>query len=636
MKLQPIAAMRWVARLVGLLIVVLPAVAYAQPWSGIIAPSRATDWRGVGAIIPPRTTICASIAPYTGSAAAINTAISACPSGQVVQLGSGTFTLSSGISLSKSNVTLRGMGAGSTKLVINGTVSGCHLGLNSAIRMCTGGGNIGVDSPEHTATWTAGYAKGTTVITLSNTTGLVAGPLGVGSTIWLDQANDAVDGWPATGDIFQCSEQSGCSNQGGGEYYARGGRGQTEGQLVTAINGNQVTISPGLRMPNWRSSQNPGAWWGNASTVIQNTGLEDMTVDFTSTGVAGLMIINATNCWTKGMRWLKMNATGTEMYHVFLLNAFQVTNRDSYFWGPTVQANAQYAYAQHITSGSLFENNIMHHNVSPIIPNSPSFGNVIAYNYVDDSYYTGPGVIEHGMASMNLYEGNNAANFSSDIIHAPHHFETLFRNHHDGRAHNPQNLETNAGVSLYSKSRFFNIIGNVIGHSHWTSYQTLQAHNGDAIYEFGWQGTGSGNAVSNDSNVNRTVMRWGNWDSVNNATRFVASEVPSGITNFPNPVPASQTLPPSFYLLVQPPWWSTAFGTPSWPAIGPDVAGGNISNSPTGGHASKIPARLCFENTPLDPGYPSSAPRVRLFNASTCYAQPTGPAPSAPGTPILQ
>lgn len=643
MKLQTIPAMNWIARLVGLLIFVVPMVAHAQPWSGIIGPSRATDWRGAGAAIATRTTNCASIAPYTGSAAAINNAISACPSGQVVQLGSGTFNLSTGIELDKSNVTLRGMGAGATILKISGLASGCHIGEGRVAQMCTNAGNnIGVDSPEHTATWAAGYAKGTTIVTLSNSTGL-----NVGQTLWLDQISDTSDGFPVAGDLFQCDDPTGgCSNQSGGDSYARSGRGVVEGQIVVSCSpscnsagSTQVTISPGVRWPAIRSSQNPGAWWGNAATVMNSTGLENLTIDMTpSGGAGGLYIVNCTNCWVKGVRFVKSNTTGANIWHVFTVNAMNLTLTDNYFYGPpTTQLIAIYQLAMHVTSSSLFQNNIHHSASASIVPNSTVYGNVIAYNYIDGGIVAS--IILHGLAGMNLYEGNNGANFSGDIIHASHSFETLFRNHFDGRQHNPSATETQAGVALYSKQRFFNIVGNVIGDAHWTTYQTNMTYNGDAIYEFGWQGTGSGSPVANDPNVARTVMRWGNYDKVTNTARFVASEVPSAIPNFSNPVPANQTLPPSFYLSQKPSaWWAPnpAWGLPEppWPPIGPDVTGSSLPSS--GGHAHKIPARLCFENTVLDPAYPSSNPRIRLFNASTCYAQTPQSVPAPPGAPVLQ
>jgi aryl-alcohol dehydrogenase-like predicted oxidoreductase len=58
------------------------------------------------------------------------------------------------------------------------------------------------------------------------------------------------------------------------------------------------------------------------------------------------------------------------------------------------------------------------------------------------------------------------------------------------------------------------------------------------------------------------------------------------------------------------------------------VTGGNISGY--GGHANKIPARLCFENTTVDSAYGNG---IRLFNAAACYGSGSGqtvPAPTAP------
>ena len=620
--------------LIGLLITFAPIVAHAQPWSGILSPSRATDWSTAGATIPPRTTVCATIAPYSGTAAAINSAIAACPSGQVVQLGAGTFNLSSGIVFAKSNVTLRGQGAASTKLVVSGTTSGCSLFYASALRMCAGTGNIGTTDgggpgPDRSANWTAGYAKGTSVITLSSTTGLA-----VGSTIFLDQLNDTSDGWPAPGDLYLCDGTSNhCSNQGGNSF-ARSNRVQTEVHMVTNISGTNVTIDPPLHAPNFRAGQSPGAWWGNSSVVLQNSGVEDFTLDFTGGGNIGILLVNATNDWVKGVRLIQSGGPGSFVFHVGLVNAFRVSVRDNYFYGPNVQGNTQYAYTPHVSGSLLLENNIFHHNVSAMIPNDPEVGSVYAFNYVDDVFYSGAVQLHSAASMLNLYEGNNLPSYLGDILHGPHFMETLFRNHIDGFTHNQTQVNENTAIVLLTQNRFFNLVGNVIGHSHFTTYESLQSANQNAIYGFGSQGSGSGTAVGNDPNVQRTVMRWGNWDSVSNATRFVASEVPSGIANFANPVPASQNLPPSFYLSAQPPWWTTAFGTPPWPAVGPNVTGGNISNSTTGGHANKIPARLCFENTPVDPAYASSNPRIRLYDARTCYAQSAGP--NAPSNLIVR
>src|ERR1700739_4365946 len=91
-----------------LLLFATPAKIRAQAWSGIIDPTRAIDWSSVGSgVVQTRTTICSTLgtagqsASYAQSVASaqINSAIAACPSGQVVYLNAGTYTLSSGFSL---------------------------------------------------------------------------------------------------------------------------------------------------------------------------------------------------------------------------------------------------------------------------------------------------------------------------------------------------------------------------------------------------------------------------------------------------------------------------------------------------------------------------------------------------------
>jgi hypothetical protein len=628
------AAWWLVPSLIGVWAVVAQSGAQAQSSAGILAASRSTSWSsaGVQGGIPSRTTRCGSvIAAYSGAATTINNAIAACGTNQYVELGAGTFTLSSGIVFSKSSVTLRGAGANLTKLVINGTTSGCGVFYNSAFRMCAGSGNIGTTAPDHSTTWTAGYAQGTSVITLGNTTGLTPG-----STLYLDQLNDSSDGWPSAGDIYQCDGSAPCSNQGGNSF-ARPNRTTLQLTGVTAVNGNQVTISPPVFLPDFRASQSPGAWWGNSSSVLTSSGVEDLTIDFSGSGAVGIEMVNATNSWVRGVRLIFIGGPGSFVFHTLIINGFHDEVRDSYFYGPTTQGNTQYAYTPHVSGSLLLENNIFHHNVSAMIPNDPESGSVYAYNYVDDIYYSGAIQLHSTGSIMNLYEGNNIPSYLGDILHGTHYFETLFRNHIDGYAHNQPQVNENSGITLLTHNRFFNLIGNVIGHSHFTTYQANGVQTPDAIYSFGDQGTGSGGAVGDDSNVARTVMRWGNWDSVTSSsdsssndqtgTRFVASEVPSGIPNFANPVPSSQALPASLFRSSKPSY----FGAVPWPAIGPDVAGSDITTA-TGGHANKIPARLCFENTGVDSAYGSR--NIRAFNAGTCYGAPVsgggGVQPAAP------
>lgn len=169
-----------------IIILISPALAHGQAWSGVIDPIRALDWStpGVTGGIPTRTTICSTLNPGA-TAAQINSAINACPSGQVVFLNAGTYNLSTEIVM-KSNVTLRGAGANSTQVKFTGGGGACSLPGTEDV--CFTGSFNWNGGPQHLTTWTAGYSKGTTVITLGSVSGL-----SVGQLLILDQADDTTD-----------------------------------------------------------------------------------------------------------------------------------------------------------------------------------------------------------------------------------------------------------------------------------------------------------------------------------------------------------------------------------------------------------------------------------------------------------
>src|SRR5262252_861484 len=69
-------------------------------WAQILPADRTTTWRpGVVGGIPNRTTVCTTLNAATfgngsqDASAAIQTALNACPTGQVVMLSAGTFTV---------------------------------------------------------------------------------------------------------------------------------------------------------------------------------------------------------------------------------------------------------------------------------------------------------------------------------------------------------------------------------------------------------------------------------------------------------------------------------------------------------------------------------------------------------------
>lgn len=556
----------------------------------MIAASRSIDWSqaGIPGGIPSRNTICATLSPGATSAQ-INSAINACPAGQVVFLSAGTYNLNAGINIqNRHNITLRGAGPDQTILKFSGSVNCSGMTGNICVR------NVEVNysgAPTHTASWTGGYAKGATQVTLSNTTGLA-----VGSVLILDQLND---GNTDTGSVWVCSTVNVCSLEGSGGG-GRNNRDQVQLVRVTGINGNTVSISPGLHMPNWRASQNPGAWWGD--TTIKGVGIENMTLDHSgSSGLSGIYFFNAYNSWVKNVK--SLNPTRN---HVWLFQTAASVVRDSYFYGTKYAAQQSYGIESILASDNLVENNILQHITAPIISNGAVSGGVYAYNYLFDTYYTpAPDYmlasnVSHGVGvNMALHEGNDANSFLQDRVHGTSNFLTVFRNRFTGVELN-KTRTTNA-ITVNAFNRFTNVLGNVLGtQGYHTQYQwNLSGSNVDrSVYVLGPGG---------DPLTAQTMLRWGNYDVVTGAPRFNTSEVPTGLAQYSTPVPPA-SLPPSLYLSVRPSWWRSSI---PWPAVGPDVTGGDGP----GGYAYRNPAHVCFDNTPKTNG-------ILNFNANACYTAP--------------
>jgi hypothetical protein len=586
--------------------------------SDVIDPSRAIDWSraGVTGGIPNRTTICATLNPGAATAVQINSAIATCPSGQVVFLNAGTYNLSDGI-IMKSGVTLRGAGANQTFLAftqVNACAGGqsaiCFLGGDSSdwagdAKVQPGGSNA--------ADWTGGYAQGTTQITLSH----IGSTIPVGQYIYLDQANDTSIG----PNFFVCDiTATSCSLEGGNGPRVINGVLHSQVQIVkvTNVNGDVYTITPGLYSPNWNSSHSPGAWW--PSVTLQDAGLENLSIDASnSNGLANVSMFNAFNSWVKGVRLVRNCTCQRDMISVS--QTAHVTVQDNYFYGTQGQSQ-NYGVEQYISSDVLVQNNIFQHVVAPIM-NQMTLGSVFDYNYaINDTYDDGASpnplhwmsgiAAEHdATVQYTLYEGNIGPAFAADVFHGNSLMNTLFRNYFLGT--DPGRIDNTTAITLLSYNRYYNIIGNVLGTSVSTIYQTSnQPGQQNTIYNIGGGNSNGTVTVANDPAVVSTLMRWGNYDTVHNSVQWVAAEVPSGIGAYANAVPSSQFLPASLYFPSKPSWWPSA---KAWPPIGPDVMGGNIAG--VAGHAYTIPAEDCYLNVMA--GRPDGTGNLLNFNAATCY-----------------
>jgi hypothetical protein len=575
----------------------------AQTIPSPIDPGRSIDWSkaGVTGGIPDRTTIFATLNPGA-TVVQINNALASCPGGQVVFLSTGTYNLTSGIDFNgRNNITLRGAGPDKTFLIFTGSCACRGMGAD----ICVGAANSSyyVETPTHTADWVAGFAKGTTQITLSNTTGLSAGMVLV-----MDQLNNDTD----VGGVYVCETNGVCSDggPGGGE---QPNRAQEQFVKVVAVNGTTVTISPGVYMPNWSASQNPHAWWGTANGFSYGLGVEDLSVDNTnnaSGNKSNIYLIWAFDCWVKNVRSLNSNRN-----HVWLYETAHSMVRDCYFYGTKNAASQSYGVESYMGSDNLVENNIFQHITGPLMGGGATPGLVEAYNYAIDDYYTasltwmqGSNYAHAAGDGYILHEGNDGVGFTADLVHGTHNFLTAFRNYFTGWE--PGKTAQTVPINLYAGSRYMNMVGNVLGtpgfHTNYESVPPSFTNHETSIYRLG----DNGNVLPasyKDPLVKSTLLRWGNFDVATNTARFLASEVPSGIGQYANAMPVDHSLPASLYLTGKPAWWPE---TIPWPSIGPDVTGGEVAG--LAGHAYKIPAHACYDNSTKTNG-------ILNFNANDCY-----------------
>jgi hypothetical protein len=632
----------------ALMFAIIPVTAHGQTpeWSGVVDPSRAINWSTAGTPggIPTNLTQCgptiaagASIATINGAIAGTGAGYTSCTPPYYIQLGAGSFTLSSGfLWSSRGHVEVRGMGDTSTFVTFTGD-DPCN-GVYSNVCMRSGD-NSYAGAPSNTANWTAGYTQGATSITLDNVSNLQ-----VGWPLVLDQLNDT-GATPASG-IFICTVTPQCAANGDGGS-SRSGRDQAQIVTVTSISGSgpyTVGISPGLYMPNWRSSQTPGAWW--ASYPAQYDGIRDMYITVT-TAQSGVAFVNCVGCYE--YRVTSVGPPGRDHAQMFI--SPHSTIAENYYIHTSTSASVNYGVEALPSSDSLVENNIFEGIQAGFLANGPCSGCVWAYNFEVNNVFGTPSTGDvwqnhdgflHATDDTELFEGNEGVGIDWDYTHGTHYFNTAFRNVASGYGQNQGWLTTNNYVPLMIDGidRYANAVGNILGNPALAPGCYISGC-GTLIMSIG---SGHGD-IPDDPFAVTSVMLWGNCDFFNNACLFNSSNVPSSLTPYGNAVPASHTLPPSFYYTSQPSWWPSNI---PWPYAGPDVTGGTLmvcmsgvnkaayitssGQCPSGttnnlmGWANPNPAAYCYLN--IMGGSPIGTDASALpFDPSSCYGS------AAPVTP---
>lgn len=687
-------------RLISLLLFCV-GYAWSQQWSALIDPSRAIDWSSAGFTIPTYNVNCStqptltanSSAAATANTSSVISALTSCDaSHNVVNVPAGTYYLNK-TAYPHGSVVLRGAGPQSTTVIFQST-AGCVGGIgNQGICMydtvgAIYNGNPAALPPSGTqqCLWSgtngsAGtYTQGATTINLTNCGGAPPN----GKILIMDQADDASD----TSGVYICqqtgaAQPTNCNNDGTGNENGRviSGAGHSQQQVtkitgVTSLGGGAytITISPGVYFTNIRTAQSPGVWWPG---FVQSEGLENMTVDGSNLDGGTIGIGQCYQCWVKNV--ISLTAARN---HIGLYMSLNDVVRDSYFFQAKTHGSSSYAVEFEETSQTLVENNIMQQTVAPVMFGAGT-GNVIAYNFDINNYYTGngstpPDVLEASASShnsgneMNLWEGNVGQAIWSDNVWGSSAQTTYFRNAMSGWQVKFPGGATTCGSVLCEQTAFiirafnraYNIIGNVIGQPGYNLTYEMYATSTTAgtggsednsIYSLGWStggfgGTNNGGcgATLCDPLARTSLMRWDNYDTVNNTVRQNSTEgcpasatyVNANCTNFGTP---TTTLPASLYYSSTPSWWPSG---KAWPTIGPDISTGNAStcsggtyaksratsagqctggtlNAPSGtsgGWASHVvsnPALDCYLTVLSGP--PDGSGSVLAFDASTCY-----------------
>ena len=522
--------------------------------SDIIPADRLYDWGtycGILGGIPNRATVFRTLTP-SNTTAEINTAISACPSGQVVYLAAGEYNIGQISFGSKSGVTLRGAGAGQT--IINATASPA---IASTSRVFYNEDHIDIAN----GAW---ITKDSTSITLAASP---SAAFSAGNLVMITQ-EDSPDVW---GDGIGVYPRVGLSDP----WPLGGTRCLRFVTRITAVNGNAITLASPLPI-DFSYSLNPYAMPLRSGPPMSLCGIENLTINGGGTRDRAVDWCGADRCWIKDVE--VKNTVGTTGM-VLIANSFQCEINRSYFRdtpGYPTESDGFAVMLYYGTSGALVVDNIFHHTGPGVIMNGTACS-AIVNNYVETvggGYATWMNVgidCNHGPHGvMNLFEGNIFPKFQNDGYHGSTSHGTLFRNNIHGVDPDGKTQERRI-VDLCRGSYCHSVVGNVIGSPLWepTGNEATPgfSHSDGFIYVLGFPNMGNSSLTPEttfvgydgtypDAGVTSTLIRHGNYDYYNKGVVW-DSKI------------SSRTIPDSLIYSSKPGY----FGTLLWPPIGPDVSG---------------------------------------------------------------
>jgi hypothetical protein len=252
-----------------------------------------------------------------------------------------------------------------------------------------------------------------------------------------------------------------------------------------------------------------------------------------------------------------------------MTGTYRVVVRDSYFHHSADYGFAHDCYGIVLRCGSadgLIENNVVRYMNKPIMMNVTGGGNVIGYNYADNSWADPAEFQEWNIDNhcsfphMELIEGNVAPHVGSSVTHGNAGYLTYFRNYASSQFAPPAVAGSTApqqsnitAINFQLGNIYMTVVGNVLGSSKETDLGTAplsknyMCHGDDDYCIFFFDEKGD---IAETS-----LWAHGNYDTVNDDVMWAAD----------NDI---RELPASLYLKNQPAWWPS--DTP-FPVFGPDL-----------------------------------------------------------------
>jgi hypothetical protein len=570
---------------------------------GLLPSDRdaSANWQMAGMLsvggIPNRTTVCAAVSPLGSGhddTTNIQNAINSCPTGQVVSLRAGTFTIAEGnYVLINKGITLRGAGPGVTTLTRTGgaTLGSYAPGSNPSPVIILG--PMRYNNNETATALTADGAQGANSVQVTSTAGF-----SVGQIVLIDEASGAgwqpdVEGlgqiWAAAG--FRVVWQKHNPSQpdiddfDAGQYpYTPGSlscafqncdRATSEIKTISSISGNTIIFDSPVMISYRVANQAQLHHWATPHT--QGAGVENLTAEHGDDG--SIRFEWCAYCWARGVENTMWLGEGFAVD-----SSFRVQLEEFYNHEPVWPVPGGGGYNISLSFGSseiLIENGISVLANKVIVSRGAGAGSVVAYNYMDMGFISGTdGWQEIGLNSSHfvgahhtLFEGNWGFNIDSDQTHGNSIYHTFFRNYTTGFRSKFTDYLTGQVVddinqrsangplrtaSAHAYAYWFSFIGNLLGISGQMSgfiYGDANQGNGQwpsQIYMMGWNDLP--NQVYDPTTIS-TALIDGNYDYLTNSQIWASGDT-------------SHTLPNSLYLSQAPTFFSEGSGY-TWPWVDP-------------------------------------------------------------------